>query len=348
MSTPPAPPSAAPLPVPAVDPPVWEAAGRGAVVVRDTGLGLVAFAGADAAGFLHGQLSSDVKALGPGEGQRSTYNSPKGRMLATLFLWRSPGPADADAYEALVADDLAEPVRKRLAMFVLRSKVTVADRSGATVRIGVGGPGAGAAVEAALGAVPPRPGAADAGEARVVRLPEGRFVVVASPQAADAIHARLAAHAAPAPREVWEWLGVQAAVPVVTAATQDLFVAQTANQDALGGLDFRKGCYPGQEIVARTQYLGRLKERLYVLAGDAPPPAPGTRIYAGAFEDQACGTIVNSAPRPDGGSAMLAVMRSEAAEGTVALGARDGPAARVQPLPYALPEPAAPRGRVRL
>jgi folate-binding protein YgfZ len=234
-------------------------------------------------------------------------------------------------------------------MFVLRAKVSVTDETPGIARFGVGGPRAADSVEAALGIAVPRGGYAVGPEgARVAHVPDGRLVIVAPVGAADAIRARLAAHATPAAREVWDWLAIHAGVPMVTAATQDLFVAQTANQDALGGLDFRKGCYPGQEIVARTQYLGRLKERLFILATEAAPPAPATRLYAPVYGDQACGTVVNSAPAPEGGSLLLGVLQTEAAGGALSLGAPDGPAAHPQPLPYALPEPAQPRGRVRM
>jgi folate-binding protein YgfZ len=133
---------------------------------------------------------------------------------------------------------------------------------------------------------------------------------------------------------------------MVTSATQELFVAQTANWDAIGGIDFRKGCYTGQEIVARMQYLGRLKERTYVFASDAAPPAPGTRLYGATFGDQASGTVVNSAPAPGGGSVFLAVVQIAAAEaGTMSIGAPQGPQAVRGELPYALPAPVAPRAR---
>ena len=330
-------------PAPLADP--WRAAASGAVVV-DAPLGVVSFAGADTAAFLQGQLSSDVMALAPGMGQRATYNSPKGRMLATLYLGRLSGAPDR--YVALVAADLAAGVARRLAMFVLRSKVVVVDETPALARFGVAGPGAAQAVAAALGACPPPGGFAAVGEATVAHLPEGRLVVLAPAVSADVVRERLAAHATLARAEAWTWVGVRAGVPTITAATQDLFVAQTANQDALGALDFRKGCYTGQEIVARTHYLGRLKERLYLLKGEAPPPAPATRLYSPAFGEQACGTVVESAPQPGGGSIALAVLQTAAAAGPVAIGAPGGPAAAPEPPPYPLPEPAPPPGRVRL
>ena len=113
---------------------------------------------------------------------------------------------------------------------------------------------------------------------RVVHWPDGRFVVIAPEAAATGIFDALSRHATPAGAAVWAWLGVRAGVPMITAATQDQFVAQTANWDALGGLDFRKGCFTGQEIVARTQYLGRLKERLFAFRAAIEPP--GTRHAA--------------------------------------------------------------------
>lgn len=323
----------------------WRAATGHAVVTDATGLGLIACAGADAAAFLHGQVSNDVRGLAPGQGRWATYNSPKGRMLATLYIWRAPdGPGDR--YAALVGEDIAQVVRKRLAIHVLRAKAVVTDETPAMALFGVGGPAAEAAV-AALGAAPARGRAAAIDGGTVLRLPDGRCVVAVARDAAERVREALASGARAVGHAVWAWLAVRAGIATVTAATQDLFVAQTANWDALGGLDFQKGCYPGQEIVARTHYLGRLKERMVALAADAPPPAPGTRLYSPTFGEQACGTVVESAPSPQGGAAFLAVVQVDAV-GTLALGAVDGAAVRVEPLPYALPEPAAAQGRPRL
>jgi folate-binding Fe-S cluster repair protein YgfZ len=115
----------------------------------------------------------------------------------------------------------------------------------------------------------------------------------------------------------------------------------------LGGIDFHKGCYTGQEIIARTQYLGRLKERALLFHTDATDVAAGERIYSPAFEGQPCGTVVNAAPAPGGGTDLLAVVQLAAAErGDARLQAPDGPLLAVLPLPYAIPEPTAPRGRI--
>ena len=333
------PPESSPPPLPATD--AWRAAGEGAVFTDATGFGLVAFDGADAATFLQGQLSNDVAALAPGQGQRTTYNSPKGRMLATLFLWREPG---GEGFRAVAAEDLVPAFARRIAMFVLRAKVTVRAFDGSHVVLGVGGPHASATVREAFGVDVAASQAANVRASTIVHLPEGRFLVVAPVAERAGVEAALAAHAARVDAETWRWLGIRAGVPLITTATQDRFVAQTANQDALQALDFRKGCYTGQEIVARTHYLGRLKERLYAFETDAVPPAPGTSLYGEPFGEQAAGTVVDAVADPSGGSRFLAVAQVQAAQrGTLAVGAPDGTQARVVPLPYDLPEPTPPR-----
>ncbi len=119
------------------------------------------------------------------------------------------------------------------------------------------------------------------------------------------------------------------------------------NWDALGGISFQKGCYAGQEIVARTQYLGRLKERTFLAHVDALPPPAGARLFGAAFGEQPCGTVVNAATAPTGGAALLVALQIAARErGDVHLGRPDGPPVRMLPLPYAIPAAIAPRGRM--
>ncbi len=180
--------------------------------------------GLDAATFLQGQLSSDVAGLAPDACQHTSYNSPGGRMLANFVLWRA-GAGPADGFRALLPEDIAEAVRKRLAMFVLRSKVTLADLSPGFARIGVGGPAATDAVRAALGAAPATFGVERVGETEILGLPGPRYVVVAPGDGAAAVAAALAPHATPAGYDAWQWLTIRAGVPVVTAPVQDRFVA---------------------------------------------------------------------------------------------------------------------------
>ena len=127
-------------------------------------------------------------------------------------------------------------------------------------------------------------------------------------------------------------------LPLITVPTQEEFVAQMLNYELIGGVDFHKGCYPGQEIVARTQYLGKLKKRTYRLALPAGvSAAPGTDVYAPDFGEQSAGKLVNVAPTADGGVEALAVIQSSSAEaGEIRVGAPDGPRANLLELPYAL------------
>ncbi len=298
-------------------------------------LAVLDIVGEDAAKFLQGQLSNDVDALARGAAQYTSYNSPKGRMLANFVLWR-----EAVMYRALLPADIAEAVRKRLSMYVLRSKVKLTDASAGTARFGVGGADASRAIGAALGVTPATFVVATSGGASVLALPGPRYVVLAPAAAGPALRERLAAHAAEAPFDTWRWLTIRSGVPVVTAATQDQFVAQAANWDVLDGVSFRKGCYTGQEIIARMQYLGRLKERLY-LFHSPQPTAAGERLYSAAFGDQPAGTVVDSAPAPTGGHDLLAVVQTAAADAAdVRAGAPDGVRVVLEPLPYPVRPPA--------
>jgi folate-binding protein YgfZ len=322
----------------AVPPSASPAGARHAVYCNSPGLGLLSFSGPDAEAFLQGQLSNDLKALAPGAMQLSSYNTPKGRMLATLALWRDC----ADAFRALVASDIAESLRKRLSMFVLRSRVTIADLSPSHALVGIGGAGARDAASSAIGTVP-EAGHVDVGdEATTIALPDGRIVIASARGHAEALRTRLANEAAEVPTDVWRWLGIRAGVPMIGAATQDLFVPQTANWDLLDGVSFHKGCYTGQEIIARTQYLGRLKERMHLFHADAPPPLQGAKLFGAMFGDQACGTVVEAAPSPEGGSDLLAVVQLSALDGALHVGTPDGPVLAPLALPYALPAATAP------
>ena len=317
-----------------------DAARNGAVACDLGPLSVLSISGADAAAFLQGQLSSDVIGLADGAAQYTSFNSPKGRMLANFVLWRE----SAGDFRALLPGELAGPIEKRLRMFVLRSKVTLADLSADFARFGVGGPKAADVLRAVFGEVPPLFGELRREEATLLGLPGPRFVVLVAAAAATVTGDRLAGTAIPAPFSVWQWLTIRAGVPVVTASTQDQLIAQSANWDVLGGVNFRKGCYAGQEIIARMQYLGKLKERLYLLHADAATIPAGERVFAPSFADQPCGTVVNAAPAPGGGIDLLAVVQITAvAGGALYVGSPDGPALAMRALPYAVPE--SPGGR---
>ncbi|MEO8741154.1 MAG: folate-binding protein, partial [Casimicrobiaceae bacterium] len=320
-----------------------EAARDHAVVCDLAPLGVLRVAGPDAAAFLQGQLTNDVVSLRADTSQLAAWCSPKGRMLANFLVRR----LDETAFELIFSRSLLESVRKRLQMFVLRAKVTIEDASAASIRLGVGGLAAATVLGDTQGAVPAlhQWSTSTAGVA-VTALPGGRYMAVALPQHAQAWWRGLAGVARPAGFPAWEWLTIRAGVPMITATTSDQFVPQAANFDALGGVNFQKGCYTGQEIVARTQYLGRLKERLTLAHVDGASPAPGDRLYSTVFGDQACGSIVNVAAAPGGGHDLLAVLQNAARDsGDVRLAVPDGRKLALLPLPYPMPEAAPPRAR---
>ena len=291
---------------------------------------LVAVTGDDAMAFLHAQFTNDVQALGIGEAQWNGWCSPKGRLLATFLLLRR-----ADGYLLMLPAEIAAGFAKRLAMFVLRSKVKIQDVSELYARLGIAGPGAGAIVARLWGTAPHPLRSLEKDAAVCVSMDAERFVVLAPPAAAPALWETFTKSARKAGADAWEWASIHAGVPTIVAATQEAFVPQMANFDLVGGVSFKKGCYPGQEIVARMQYRGGLKRRMAQvhLEGDERP-APGESVYSEAFGDQAAGTIVNVAANPDGGFDALVVAQIDSlAKKDLRWKAPDGPRLEIRQHP---------------
>ncbi|KVW99570.1 YgfZ/GcvT domain-containing protein [Thiobacillus denitrificans] len=306
----------------------------GTIVADLSQLGVIALRGEDTATFLQGQLTNDVRALHADGAQWSGYCSPKGRLLGNFLAWRQ-----GEDFCLQLSGDILPGVLKRLSMFIMRAKVQGRDASDENVRLVVAGKQALAAVTAAMGAVPDTAMRSVAGEAgQVIRLGDDKFVLSIAPERAAAVWQALRPSATPVGAPVWDWLRLNAGIPMIVAATQEQFVPQMVNLEAIGGVSFQKGCYPGQEIVARSQYLGKLKRRMFLAHVDAEA-APGDSLYSADIEGQATGTVVNAAPAPAGGYDVLAVAQVESANAqTLHLKAADGAALILKPLPYALPE----------
>jgi folate-binding protein YgfZ len=315
------------------DPPRERAAAAAGSIVADIShYGLLTAAGADARAFLHSQLSCDVEGLPEGAAVYGAYCTAKGRVLANFLLWSAVG-----TFFMLLPRALAPGIRKRLQMFVLRSKVVLEERADDRVVLGLAGPAAAEPLAALVNAVPTEPLQVAHGEdATAIAIHGGRFVMVAPVARTPAIWDLFAATLTPVGAPWWEWLEITSGLPWITAATQDQFVPQMANLELVGAVNFRKGCYPGQEIVARMQYLGKPKRRLFLAHVDAATsPASGETLVADDAGDQSAGTVVNVAPAPEGGFDLLAVVQTASADGgTVRLGSPAGPALRFRPLPY--------------
>jgi folate-binding protein YgfZ len=284
-------------------------------------LGLIECAGEEAKTFLHNQVTSDINHLGRDAAQHSAWCSAKGRMLASFLLFR-----DGDAFQVQLSADLAPAVQKRLQMFVLRTKVKIRDLSPSYELIGLSGVQAEAALHQAVLPVPLRTlDTATFASGKVIRLDALRFEIVVHSEAAAALWEKLAVVARPVGTPAWQWLDIRAGIPLINEATKEEFVPQMANFDQLGGVSFHKGCYPGQEIVARTQYLGKVKRHLYRISAAVPMRA-GNAIYSPENPDHPCGMVANGAPAPEGGYLALAVIQENfVTTGDLELGSPDGP-----------------------
>jgi folate-binding protein YgfZ len=309
------------------------------VVVELEQLGVIAAHGPDAVAFLQTQLTNDVEHLAVGRLQLNGYCTPKGRLLAVFDCWRS-----IDTVFLQLPREILPRVLKRLAMYVLRAKAQLSDASGDWACRAIFGPGAANAL-ARAGLSPPEVGQTHlTGTTLVARLRDSprvpeRFVVLVPRAGAHALHDRL--HAV---RRVdaaaWWWSQIDAGIAGVFAATQEKFVPQMINLEVLGGVSFKKGCYPGQEIVARSQYLGKLRRRMSIAHVHGETRA-GADIYAHG-DAQPVGTVVMAATSPDGGLDALFEAPIDRASGAVLVAnVPDGPRLDVRPLPYALFDPTA-------
>ena len=295
---------------------------------------LLRVSGEDAQGFLQNLFSSDLREVTTERAQYSSFSTAKGRMLATFLIWKA-----GDDYFLHLPASLCEPIRKKLSMYVLRSKVKISDASDEWVCLGLAGVEAWPLVEDCFASLPQDAMAVvHDNHGSVIRLDADRFLIAATAQQAMSLWHCLNDGARPAGSACWDWRNIRAGVPVILPATQEQFVPQMANLDLIGGISFKKGCYPGQEIVARMQYLGKLKRRMYLAHIEGTAKA-GDELYSEEMAGQACGMVVNAAAAPDGGSDLLAVVQISSHDGhPVHLGSQEGAQLEFQPLPYALPD----------
>ena len=312
---------------------------RAGVVVTPAGLGLIRIAGDDAASFLHTQLTNAVEDLSADGARLAGYCSPKGCLQASFLMWR-----DAEGIVLQLSADIQPAIQKRLSMFVLRAKAKLSDLSATHGILGVAGDAAAGALAAA--GLPAPQGALQTTSAEgvtVIRLADAdgapRWQVVAPADRIASLRQALSGALDAAAPAFWDWLDVMSGVPRIATPTQEQFVPQMINFELIGGVNFRKGCYPGQEVVARSQYRGTLKRRMWRVHGEGEAPAAAAEIFRPEEPGQPCGMIVNAAASPEGGWDALAELKIDAATGALRLGAADGPAVATRALPYAVPLP---------
>ncbi len=287
-------------------------------------LGVIRVEGEDAAKFLHGQLTQDFSLLGLSEARLAGFCSAKGRMLASFVGFKR---AHDDILLVCSRDVLAATL-KRLSMFVLRAKAKLVDASDAFQIWGLAGDAA-------------QPGGAQKPWS-LSRGTDGDQTVQLYPGAgvARALWVAPVGQPAPAgerlPEMLWAWLEVHSGVATLTQPIVEAFVPQMLNYESVGGVNFKKGCYPGQEVVARSQFRGTLKRRAYLVHGDGPLQV-GQEVFHDSDASQPCGTVAAAAPHPEAGwDAIVSMQTSAAAGGRLHAGAADGVALALLPLPYPL------------
>jgi folate-binding protein YgfZ len=294
-----------------------------------THLGVIRVTGDDAVTFLQGQLTQDVALMGAHEARLAAFCNAKGRMQASFVVFKR-----SEDVLLVCSSDILPATLKRLSMFVLRAKAKLSDASAEFALYGL----AGTAIESIAGTPRPVWAKADIDAATVVFLHPGAgqplalWCAPATTPAPEGPHIDLA---------LWQWLGVQSGIAMITQPIFEAFVPQMLNYESVGGVNFKKGCYPGQEIVARSQFRGTLKRRAYI-AHTAGTPVVGQEVFHASDAGQPCGLVAAAAPNPAGGFDVIVSMQTSAAAdakgGRLILGSATGEALALLPLPYPLLE----------
>ncbi|WP_456415884.1 CAF17-like 4Fe-4S cluster assembly/insertion protein YgfZ [Thiolapillus sp.] len=300
-----------------------------------TSLGLIRVQGEDARDFLQGQLTNDIQAVTAEQAQLSAWCTPKGRMLALMLVFQH-----GDDLCLQLPRERITPVLKRLGMYVMRARVTLSDASEALPVMALGGDCTGGLAES----MPEGDfSCCQYGELTVIRFPgeQPRAQVIGTADALAAAWKKAAATATQVNQAWWRLQNIRSGIPAIYDATAETFVPQMLNLDLLGGVSFTKGCYTGQEVVARMKYLGQIKRRMYLARFDAAEtPAPGDKLFSPHSKSaQGAGKLVDVQSSPGGGwEALIAAEISSVEAGDMRLGDATGPALKVQPPPYGLKE----------
>jgi len=308
---------------------------NGNLITDLSAYGLICVRGEDAEQFLQGQLTNDVRLVNEHTAQYSAYCSPKGRVLTCMTIFKRQ-----DSYYLQLPRSLLEPTLTRLRMFVLIAKVTLEDASDSLVHIGCSGPDIETDLQSVTGALPEQVWqCTDSNNTTIIRFPGQvpRFEVICELAQAEKIWTTLDVRAAPAGSFAWEMLDIDNGIATIYPDTSDAFVPQMLNMQLIDAVSFKKGCYTGQEIVARMQYLGKLKRRLYKAhIADGTEPTIGMDLYAaGSSSGQGAGKVINVQVSPPDGHDLLVVAEiSSQKDDTLHLESEEGPVLEFSQLPY--------------
>ena len=292
--------------------------------------GVLAVRGADAAKFLQGQLTCNLNYLSDTQASLGARCTQKGRMQSSFRIL-----LQGDGVLLAMATELLEPQLADLKKYAVFSKSKLTDESAAWVRFGL------VAADQALTslglALPVETDSVARSDALIaIRVSPGRAELWVPAEHAETVHEQLAKQLKETDMNAWLLGQIRAGIGQVMPQTRELFIPQMLNLQAVGGVSFKKGCYTGQEIVARMQYLGKLKRRLYRLSLNAPEmPEPGTPLFSPSH-NSSIGEVVIAA-KADHAIELLAVLQAEAADsGDVHVGALEGPGLQLLDLPYTL------------
>lgn len=294
--------------------------------------GVIRALGEDAVKFLQGQLTQDVALMSLSEAHLAAFCNAKGRMQASFIVFKRKNDAGADDILLVCSKDILAQTLKRLSMFVMRAKVKLSDASAEFSLFGL----VGSAIESIVTSNRTHWDKADFDAQSVIFLHPG----AGQSRALWCAPAGTPAPAGPElPAGVWEWLEVQSGIAMITQPIFEAFVPQMLNYESVGGVNFKKGCYPGQEVVARSQFRSTLKRRAY-LVHCSDGAAVGQDVFHALDADQPCGIVAASAANPAGGFDAIVSMQTSAAldadGGRLTLGSASGPVLTLLPLPYPL------------
>ena len=294
-------------------------------------LGIIRAAGADAASFLHNQLTNDVLLMKDGQCRLATFCNAKGRMQASSVVYKR----SAEEVLLICRKDLIAQTVKRLSMFVMRAKAKLSDASDEFQMRGLAGDAvaqalSGLSSEAALTFEPWQRHTAQAADVLTLypALGHARALWIAPIDVALPTGPALGA-------ELWQVGEVMSGIAWVELATFEAFVPQMLNYESVDGVNFKKGCYPGQEIVARSQFRGTLKRRAFIVQSPVVMTA-GQEVFSSLDATQPCGLVAQAASEGAGHVAVVELQLSATENSSLHLGAAAGPVLSLLPLPYAL------------
>lgn len=307
---------------------------QGDVICDLSALGVIQVTGEDAKNFLQSQLTNDIQKISLDQAQSSAWCNPKGRVIASLVVVKTP-----DSYLIILSADLIPFVLKRLQMYVMRAKVTLQDISNTTVHFGFSGAHIhqdwSNCCDSKL---------ADNNYAishfeslTIIRIPSAtpRFQVIGDIETATTLWNKLNVRAAPVSYSTWEYLNILAGLPIITEASREKWIPQMLNMQLLDSINFQKGCFPGQEIVARLKYLGKTKRRLYRLSAASDQLIATNDDIVTQTGDNA-GKVLNAVINPDGKLELLAILKIATVEESLFIASNKETPLQVLDLPYSI------------